>query len=121
MVRRYVRAEFADPRGEWDALFIDLVVDAEMTVVTGPPICGWWGKARSEGVWPFVAWCNSDGAYVIDFGEWNEEGRESRYRGLRLDDRLTMGSVASFDEDDEPVSLRLRKVTDIAAGLVILD
>jgi hypothetical protein len=112
--RRFVRVECRDPNRDWSPFFIDVLVDDQNKIVGGPPACGWWGKARSEEAWPFVAWANRDGEYTLDFGEWNEESRESRYRALSLPSGpLKKGASVSFPEEEGCVELAVYDVTDI--------
>lgn len=78
---------------------IDLPLDENQYWDAQMPCAGWWGKPKSEDVWPLIAW--PDGR--IDFGyNCDEQRTPSRVGKLEIHgSRLVPGAKANFYFDDD--------------------
>ena len=83
-IMRWVRANLLDPSHTDLEMHVDILIDGDLKVSSGPPYCGWLGKFRSNECFPFICRPNSKGIYCIDFGQ------NPRDQGMTQSDRLTV-------------------------------
>lgn len=111
-MNRFYRAFFECSGDRTSNLTVDLLLNPARHVVPRVPCCGWWGRLKSNDMWPFAM---TDGE--LDFGDTDgeESSVEIRYGVLDITDR-----IVAVDETFELYYagsyylLTLKKLTDVA-------